>query len=68
MEPGHPAATTAKIKDVEAKIASGSFSPFAGPISKADGSVGVAQGKTLSDGEIVAMNWHVKGVTTPLPK
>lgn len=66
--PAIPAATTAKIKDVEAKIASGSFSPFAGPISKADGSVGVAQGKTLSDGEIVAMNWHVKGVTTPLPK
>ncbi|MCG5480424.1 MAG: BMP family ABC transporter substrate-binding protein, partial [Ensifer alkalisoli] len=50
------------------KIADGSFSPFAGPIAKADGSEGVASGATLSDGEIVAMDWHVKGVTTPLPK
>ena len=66
--PAIPADTAAKIKDAQAKIASGSFSPFSGPISKADGSVGVAQGKTLSDAEIVAMNWHVKGVTTPLPK
>ena len=29
---------------------------------------GVAAGKTMSDPEIVAMDWHVKGVVTPLPK
>ena len=63
-----PADTMAKIKDVEAKIADGSFSPFTGPIAKADGSEGVAGGATLDDGAIVAMDWHVKGVTTPLPK
>ncbi len=57
-----------KIKEAEAKIADGSFSPFTGPIAKADGSDGVPAGKTLTDGEIVAMDWHVKGVTTPLPK
>lgn len=66
--PAIPADTMAKIKAVEAKIADGSFSPFTGPISKQDGTDGVAAGKTLSDAEIVAMNWHVKGVTTPLPK
>ncbi|WP_026614988.1 BMP family ABC transporter substrate-binding protein [Ensifer aridi] len=66
--PDVPAEVMTKIKEIEAKIADGSFSPFAGPIAKADGSEGVASGATLSDGEIVAMDWHVKGVTTPLPK
>ncbi|NTJ43705.1 BMP family ABC transporter substrate-binding protein [Agrobacterium larrymoorei] len=63
-----PADTMTKIKDLEAKIAAGSFSPFTGPIAKADGSEGVKAGATMSDSEIVAMDWHVKGVTTPLPK
>jgi basic membrane lipoprotein Med (substrate-binding protein (PBP1-ABC) superfamily) len=63
-----PADTMAKIKDVEGKIAAGSFSPFTGPITKADGSEAVASGKAMTDPEIVAMDWHVKGVTTPLPK
>jgi simple sugar transport system substrate-binding protein len=58
----------AKIKEVEAKIASGSFSPFTGPITKADGSEGAASSATLTDAQIVAMDWHVKGVKTPLPK
>lgn len=66
--PSIPADTMTKIKAAEAKIADGSLSPFTGPISKADGSEGAAAGKTLTDGEIVAMDWHVKGVTTPLPK
>ncbi|HTO30558.1 MAG TPA: BMP family ABC transporter substrate-binding protein [Pararhizobium sp.] len=66
--PGIPAETMTKIKDVEAKIADGSFSPFTGPLIKADGSEGVASGATMTDAEIVAMDWHVKGVATPLPK
>ena len=63
-----PADTMAKIKETEGKIASGSFSPFTGPIAKADGSEGAASGATLTDAQIVAMDWHVKGVKTPLPK
>ena len=66
--PDIPADTMTKIKEIEAKIADGSFSPFAGPILKADDSEGVASGATMTDGEIVGMDWHVKGVTTPLPK
>ena len=58
----------AKIKEAEAKIAAGSLSPFAGPLTKADGSQGLAAGATMDDAAIVAMDWHVKGVTTPLPK
>ncbi|AGB74072.1 MULTISPECIES: BMP family ABC transporter substrate-binding protein [Rhizobium] len=63
-----PTDTMAKIKETEGKIASGSFSPFTGPITKADGSEGAASGATLTDAQIVAMDWHVKGVKTPLPK
>ncbi|TIL62595.1 MAG: BMP family ABC transporter substrate-binding protein, partial [Mesorhizobium sp.] len=66
--PGIPADMMARIKEVEAKIADGSFSPFTGPIAKADGNEGVPAGKTLTEAEIVAMDWHVKGVTSPLPK
>ncbi len=66
--PAIPADTMAKIKETEGKIASGSFSPFTGPITKADGSEGAASGATLTDAQIVAMDWHVKGVKTPLPK
>jgi basic membrane lipoprotein Med (substrate-binding protein (PBP1-ABC) superfamily) len=66
--PAIPTDTMAKIKELEAKIADGGFSPFTGPIAKADGTEGVAAGATLPDAEIIAMNWHVKGVTTPLPK
>ncbi len=66
--PAIPADTMAKIKELEAKIGSGGFSPFTGPIAKADGSEGAASGATLTDAQIVAMDWHVKGVMTPLPK
>ncbi len=66
--PAIPADTMAKIKELEAKIGSGGFSPFTGPIAKADGSEGAASGATLTDAQIVAMDWHVKGVKTPLPK
>ena len=66
--PAIPAEIMTKIKETEAKIADGSFSPFTGPIAKADGSEGVAAGATMTDPDIIAMDWHVKGVTTPLPK
>ncbi|GGE04765.1 BMP family ABC transporter substrate-binding protein [Aureimonas endophytica] len=65
--PAIPAETMVRIRETEAKIAAGGFSPFTGPIAKADGSVGVPAGATLADAEIIAMNWHVKGVSTPLP-
>lgn len=66
--PDVPADVMTKIKVIEAKIADGSFSPFTGPITKADGSEGVASGTIMPDAEIVALDWHVKGVATPLPK
>jgi basic membrane lipoprotein Med (substrate-binding protein (PBP1-ABC) superfamily) len=63
-----PADIMTKITEAEAKIADGSFNPFTGPITKADDSEGVAAGVSLADADIIAMDWHVKGVATPLPQ
>jgi basic membrane protein A len=62
-----PAEAMAKITARDAGIASGEAPVFAGPITKADDSEAVAAGAVLTDQEIVAMDWHVRGVTTPLP-
>ncbi len=63
-----PADMAAKIADAQGKIASGAFSPFTGPITDQADAVHVAAGVTLGDDDILSMDWHVKGVTTPLPK
>ncbi len=65
--PDIPEDVMARIMEVEAAIADGSFAPFTGPIIKADGSEGVADGVTMTDEEVIGMDWHVQGVTTPLP-
>lgn len=64
---GIPAEVMEKITAREAGIASGEAPVFAGPIAKQDGSEAVATGTAMADADIVAMDWHVKGVTTPLP-
>ena len=50
------------------KIKSGAFHPFTGPITKQDGSVGVPAGKTISDGDLLGLNWYVKGIDDKLPQ
>ncbi|HLB80547.1 MAG TPA: BMP family ABC transporter substrate-binding protein [Dongiaceae bacterium] len=54
--------------ETEAKIKAGTFNVFQGPIAKQDGSVAVEAGKTLSDPEVLGMNWYVKGVDDQLPQ
>ena len=66
--PDIPAAMMTKITDTQARIASGAFMPFTGPITDQAGAVHVAAGVVLGDADILSMDWHVKGVTTPLPK
>lgn len=66
--PDIPADVMAKITDVHAQIDSGAFSPFAGPLTDQSGAEHVAAGVTLGDDMILSMDWHVKGVTTPLPQ
>jgi simple sugar transport system substrate-binding protein len=49
-------------------IISGKFNPFAGPIVDQSGAVKVAAGKSLSDAELLRLNWFVQGVDGSLPK
>lgn len=66
--PDIPAEAKAKIDATHDQIAAGTFSPFTGPIKKADGTEIVAAGAVIPDDQILGMDYHVDGVVTPLPK
>ena len=51
-----------------AKIKSGEFHPFTGPITKQDGTTVGEAGKPLPDGELLGMNYYIKGVDDKLPQ
>ncbi|GJD35160.1 BMP family ABC transporter substrate-binding protein [Methylobacterium aerolatum] len=54
----------ATVKD----IASGKVQPFAGPVTKQDGTLAVKAGETAPDPMILGMNWYVKGIDDKLPQ
>lgn len=56
------AAKTAK------SIETDTFHPFTGPILKQDGSVFLKEGEVANDGQLVGMNFYVKGVDGDLPQ
>lgn len=49
-------------------IKSGALHPFKGPIKDQSGKLIVEEGKVLSDGDLLGMNWYVEGVDGKLPK
>lgn len=49
-------------------IKSGKLDPFTGPITKQDGTVVGEKGKPLPDGDILGINWYVKGIDDKLPQ
>ena len=55
-------------EDSVAKIKSGEFHPFTGPITKQDGTTVGEAGKPLPDGELLGMNYYIKGVDDKLPQ
>ena len=54
--------------ETAAAIAAGKLNPFTGPITKQDGTVVGEAGKPLPDGDILGMNWYVKGIDDKLPQ
>ena len=77
MEPGMvamapytnlPDDVVAMAKETQAKITSGEFHPFTGPIDKQDGSMAIGEGEVLDDGTLLGMNWYVKGIDDKLPE
>jgi basic membrane protein A len=57
----------ALAEKTEASIKDGSYKVFTGPIAKQDGTVAVKDGEVLPDGEILGMNWYIKGIDDKLP-
>jgi basic membrane protein A and related proteins len=55
-------------EETEAKIKSGEFNPFTGPIKKQDGSDWLKDGEVAEDKVLLGMNFYVQGVDDQLPK
>ena len=55
-------------EEIQAKISSGEFHPFTGPISDQDGKERYAAGVVAPDGDLLGMNWYVKGIDDKLPQ
>ncbi len=63
-----PADVKAMAEATTQAIISGELHPFAGPISKQDGSQVIGEGKVLDLGTLLGMNWYVQGVDDQLPQ
>jgi basic membrane protein A len=57
----------AMAEATEKKIAGG-WNPFTGPVAKQDGSEWLKDGQVAQDGELLGMNFYVKGVDDKLPQ
>jgi basic membrane protein A and related proteins len=49
-------------REMEAKITTGEFHPFTGPIYKQDGTLVVAEGEVMDDDSLLKMDYYVQGV------
>jgi len=71
LGPFNPAVPKQVVSLVEAKkaeIAAGKFHPFQGPIKDNEGNLKVPGGKSMSDKDILSLDWYVEGVQGKLPK
>ena len=55
--------TAEAVEAARAQILDGSFGVFVGPISDNEGNVQVAEGQTLTPGEILGVLWFAEGIT-----
>ena len=57
-----PDAVRKDVDAAQAKIEAGTLAPFTGPVKDQSGAVKIAAGASLSDGDILGMNWFCEGV------
>ncbi len=58
----------AKVAEVEASIADGSFHPFTGPVLDNTGTERLAAGEVITDEALLTTDWYVQGVQGELPQ
>ena len=68
IAPSVPKEVTAKIDEAREKMRTKAFHPFTGPMRSNEGKEVVAAGKTLTDAELLSMNWLIEGVDGKLPQ
>ncbi len=68
INPVVPADVVALVEKTKKGIADGSVHPFQGPIKDQSGKVVVEAGKSLSDKDLLGMNYYVEGVLGNMPK
>jgi basic membrane protein A and related proteins len=66
--PGVSADAKALADGIKAKIISGEFHPFTGPMKKQDGTEFLKTGEKMADKDLAGMNFYVEGVEGVLPK
>jgi simple sugar transport system substrate-binding protein len=52
----------------EARIRSGEFEPFTGPINRQDGTPWLAEGERAKDADLLGMNFYIEGMEGSLPQ
>ena len=62
LTPNAPETAAKEVETYAAKIKDGSFHVFAGPLKDQAGTVKVAENTTMSDKEMLTMDWFVEGV------
>ena len=63
-----PDDVAARAKETEEAIRSGELHPFRGPIRNQAGEEVAAEGETLSDEELLGMNYYVEGIDDTIPQ
>lgn len=56
------------VEAEKAKIINGEWDVFNGPVRDQSGAEKVAEGKAMTDGDMLSMNWFVEGVKGDIPK
>lgn len=67
INPELPAELKQAITATQAKIKSGEFHPFTGPLKDNSGKEVVAAGYTMNDKELAGINWYVEGIDAKIP-
>jgi len=68
INPVVPAKVVTHVEAVTKSIAGGTFHPFMGPFKDQSGKLIVGEGKSLTDDELLGMNYYVEGVLGNIPK
>ena len=68
MNPAVPAEVVAQVNEMQEAIKTGAFHPFQGPVKDQDGNIVIAEGTSISDGDLQKMDFYVEGVQGKLPK